>query len=341
MMHTMEIVFPITDEELFRDVEERLNLDVSRGVYKNTYYSPNGFREIRLIHYTLHTGLTYRAIEILLNPKLLLNPELLIQSTTVTEIPLITEPFDRELRTIFGNLSGVLPTFNHWNCKRIDYCVDVSTENVSEYIQLFHHSRTPNRHYTLHNEYDSSAYSTSRSLILNFYDKENETESRLENEHTTIRIEHLEEARNILRIEVQCRSSKINYIRRRAGFPNKHIEHFLSEQLAESILLTYFDRSIGLGDFYSLSYARRRVRQLVRQKRTQDNLIGMLRLVKDAGSVNSAKEQFMLTASKEVFNRRVKALRKLGINPVTIPSGWAMNQLPNPRQSLLDYFHPL
>ncbi|WP_019911542.1 hypothetical protein [Paenibacillus sp. HW567] len=341
MVHTMEIVFPITDEELFWDIEEWLNLDVSRGVYENTYYSPNGFREIRLIHYTLDTGLTYRAIEILLNPKLLLNPEMLIQSTTMAEIPLVPEAFDRRLRTIFGNLSEALPTFNHWNCKRIDLCTDLVIENVDEYTQLFQHSRTPNRHFTLHNEFVGSAYYTSRSLIVNIYNKENETEKRLKNEHTTIRIEHLEEARNILRIEIQCRGNKINYIKRKEGLPDKRIEHFLNAQLAESILLTYFDRSVGLGDFYSLSYARRRVRQLVRQKRTQDNLIGMLRLVKDAGSVDAAKEQFMLTASKEVFNRRVKALGNLGINPVTIPSDWGINQLPNPRQSLLDYFHPL
>ncbi|OMD43030.1 hypothetical protein [Paenibacillus odorifer] len=341
MVHTMEIVFSIADNELFWDLEEQLNLDVSRGSYKNTYYSPNGFREIRLIHHTLRAGSTYMAIEILLNPKLLLNPEALIQPTTLTEISLVAEPFDRELHRIFGSLSVALPTFNHWNCKRIDYCIDITTENVSEYVQLFQHSRMPNRHYTLHNEYEGSAYSTSRSLTLNYYDKEDETKSRIRNEHTTVQIEHLEEVRNILRIEVQCRGNKINYIKRKEGFPDKHIEHFLNAQLAELILLTYFDRSVGHGDFYSFTYARRRVRQSVLQKRTQDNLISMLQLVKDAGSVDAAKEQFLLTASKEVFNRRVNNLRKHGINPVTIPSDWDMNQLLNPRQRLFDYFHPL
>lgn len=342
MLHTMQITVSLPDEKQYNDIAKRLQLPVQRGKHTNTYYSNQGFREITLIHQTYRPGLIYRGIEIILNPKVMLHPNMIIQSTTADEIPLIADVFDEKLQLIFGGYRRYLPSFNQWICKRIDYCADVITEHVSDYIRLFQRAKVPNRHFEAKNKLQGSAYAICGSMTLNFYNKQDELmKRRMNKKDTRITDEHIHAADDMLRIEIQCERNKTNYMKQREGFSNKWIEHFLDPELAQATILNYYDKSIGSGDFYSLYEARKIINRAELRQNSKQSLLRTLELISQARRMDTARKQFMegvilegnghWQGSGETFDRNVKKLRLLGINPVTIPRSWGIHHLPNVR----------
>lgn len=347
MLHTMQITVSLPDEKQYNDIAKRLQLPVQRGKHSTEKYSHHGFREITMIHQIYRPGMVYRGIEIILNPKVMLHPDMLIQSITADEVPLIADVFDEKLQLIFGGYHRYLPSFNHWICKRIDYCADVITEHVSDYIRLFQRSKIPNRHFEAKNKFEGSAYAICSSMILNFYNKQDELMKR-RMKNTRITEEHVRAAEGMLRIEVQCERNKTNYIKQREGFSNKWIEHFLNPQLAQSIILNYYDKSIGSGDFYSLYEARKIINRSEIPQNSKQSLLSTLDLISQARKVDTARKQFMegivlegkgrFQGSGVTFDRNVKKLRSLGINPVTIPRSWGIHHLPNIRPLIIGSF---
>ncbi|MEK4205013.1 hypothetical protein [Paenibacillus sp. FSL R10-2788] len=275
--------------------------------------------------------MTYRGLEIRLNPQVLLSPDRIIQSTTASEVSKIPDMFTIQLRNLLGTLSDHLPQFNDWICKRIDYCVDIRTEHVSDYIRLFQRSKVPNRFFQAKNKLNGSAYAKSGSVTLNFYDKEDELRNRISKSDTRIKEQHLEEAHHLLRIEVQG------------------VYNFLHAPIAEELLLGYYDKSIGAGDFYSLYEARKIIQQANIQERTKEAARQTLELIAQVRSVDGARKQFMdgvvleqsgfMQGSSVTFSRSVKLLRELGINPITIPRGWKIHHLPNLREHIVQILH--
>lgn len=349
MLHTMLITASLPDEKQYNDIAKRLQLPVQRGKHTNTHYSNKGFREIMLIHQTYRPGLTYRGIEIRLNPKVLLNPNMLIQSTTVDEVPLIAARFNEQLQIIFGGFHRYLPSFNQWICKRIDYCADVITEHVSDYIRLFQRAKVPNRHFEAKNKLEGSAYAMCSSMTLNFYNKQDELiKRRTVRNDTRITDEHIRAAEGILRVEVQCERNKTNYMKQREGFSNKCVEHFLDPRLAKETILNYYDKTIGSGDFYSLYEARKIINRARIRQDSKQALYETLDLVSQVRRMDAARKQYMegvilegkgpLQGSGETFDRNVKKLRSLGINPVTIPRSWGIHHLPSIRALITGSF---
>ncbi len=142
---------------------------------------------------------------------------------------------------------------------------------------------------------------------------------------------------DIIRFEVQCKPRKIidlnrhikdnNYLR-----INKY-DDFLSPAMCEKIIKYYFTRTIGLGDWYSLSYARQMIQLNHFNQNKEYRLIDALDAVNQCRGVSKAKKAIEQspTASKDIrkFNDSLRELNKLGINPVTIPVSWGINHLPN------------
>ncbi|WP_058303747.1 phage/plasmid replication domain-containing protein [Gorillibacterium timonense] len=347
MLHTMLLTTPVSDPQCFRAIAEQLELPTIAGKHTCTYYSRIGFREISLVHHHGETGRTYRGLEIRLNPQVLLNPHNIIQSTLCTEISRIAESFDNEIHIIFGRTASLLPGFDHWTCKRIDYCVDISSEHVDEYIRLFQRSAVPNRYFEAKNKLSGSAYAKSGSVTINFYNKQDELAKRMQHQDTRITKEHLDTAQNLLRLEIQCLRDKTNYIKQREGFESKKVQHFLNPLLAEKLLVGYYDKSIGCGDFYSLYEARKRIKETDLQDRTKQTMYDILNLVAQARNVETARKQYeqgisiegrFIQGSRTSFQRGLQRLRSIGINPVTIPRSWRIHHLPSLREQLVRGF---
>lgn len=344
MLHTMLLATPLT-RELHDELSVHFGLSAKTERRTTIFHSNNGFREITLVHVERNRFI-YRGIEIILNPKMLLDRQRgVVHSTSTVEVPQIADAFNWVLPNIFGKFSWQLPEFSGWACKRIDYCVDITTEHVSEYVRLFQRCKLPNHHYKGENKLKGSAYFRSGSVNVNFYDKWDELSKRLYTEHTTVTEEHVAEAKNILRFEIQCLRGKTNYIKKQEEFEDKSIEHFLDPKLAERLVLGYYDKTIGSEEFYSLYEAEKIIGMAELQERTKEVLINTVKLIAQARGVDKARKQFAkgifldgvgrIKGSKETFNRNLKKLRCLNVNSVTIPRNWKIHHLSNLRDALV------
>jgi hypothetical protein len=335
--------------QLLEEIAEKLNLDIKKKKNTSTFYSKQGFREISLIMVRIPARrIVYCAVEIKLNPKVMLEQKESIHVTNWSEITRVPDIFNHRLAVILGyRIAQELPEFNCWKCKRIDYAIDITNDNVKEYINLFQRVKAPNIYFKTINTREGSAYTVSKSARINFYDKKDEISKRIEDEYTNVLESDLDEAENILRFEVQCNKGKINSIKAKNNFTNKDISNFLNSCIGEDIILSYYDRTIGDGDFYCLREAEKIIKnQQELSQRTQNVLVKTLKLIAQARDVNKAKKQFVegvklkntnikLKGTNRTFNNHIRQIQELNINPVTIPRKWGISRLINLRQFIL------
>lgn len=92
-------------------------------------------------------------------------------------------------------------------------------------------------------------------------------------------------------------------------------------------ILTYYEKTIGIEDYYSLSEARILIYNSKYSRDTKELMIDVIKLITKKRSVWKAR------ASDEIdeddFKKAIKKLKKLGINPVTIPNHLRISHLPN------------
>lgn len=218
-----------------------------------------------------------------------------------------------------------LPRLEHWILNRIDYAVNINTPYVEEYIKLFQRADKPRLFKELYcsksktrKQLDGSFYLFNDSVAINFYNKENERLSQNFNK---------DGAKDLLRLEIQCKKPKTNTIKAKNKFDSRHLEHYLSEQISHQQLEYYYNKTIGTGDYYKLSEAIRIVQDSNSTIKTKEKLINVLRLINKHRSIWRAREESQYNSS--CFNRYLKKIRVLGVNPVTIPSRWGVNILKN------------
>ncbi|MGH0601585.1 hypothetical protein ACQVQ5_29260 [Bacillus mycoides] len=87
-------------------------------------------------------------------------------------------------------------------------------------------------------------------------------------------------------------------------------------------------QSIGIGNYYTLTKAKEIIR--VAQNHTnkqKQRMITVLDLVSQKKYVWKARNESNICPKK--FDKTLKHLAELGINPVTIPSRWKIQFLPN------------
>ena len=216
-----------------------------------------------------------------------------------------------------------LPRLENWIVNRIDYAVNINTPYVEEYIKLFQRADKPRGFKELYckksktrKQRDGSFYLFNDSVSINFYNKEHERLSQNFNK---------DGAKDLLRLEVQCKKPKTNTIKCKNGFESRHLEHYLSNEISNQQLEYYYNKTIGTGDYYKLSEAIRIVQESNFTIKTKDKLINVLRLISTHRSIWRAREESQYNSS--CFNRYLKQIRELGVNPVTIPTRWGINKL--------------
>lgn len=280
-----------------------------------------GFTEIVLIKKYTDSKYTQPILQltIQLNPTKLLNRDI-VKLTKEADLQEVEQKFNEVLEQIHLDLN----TFFHWTLNRIDYCINIKTPYVKEYIKLFQRCSLP---YRFSIPYDKKAkvrkhkegslYIFNNSTIINFYNKE------LERFNNTGKI--LESAKDILRLEIQCKKGKTDYMKYKYNFDIKYLGYFTSEELSIKTISTYFDKIIGKGDYYKLDKARAIINSSGYTKATKDKLINVLELINKHKSIDKARENS--NYSKDSFNRYIKKIRELNINPITIPRRWTIDCL--------------
>lgn len=313
-------------DEIYKSLEiisknNGVNLYKSNVGYITHALKDKGFTEIVLSKYKINNKYKhdYMQLTIQLNPTKLLNRDI-VELTKEEDLHEVSEKFNKIKEQIHLDLK---PLFS-WTLNRIDYCINIKTPYVKEYIKLFQRCSLP---YRFNIPYDKKAkvrkhkegsfYIFNNSTIINFYDKE------LERFNNTGKI--LESAKDILRLEIQCKKGKTDYIKYKYNFDIKYLGYFTSEELSLNIISSYFDKIIGKGNYYKLDKARDIINSSKHTKSTKDKLINVLELINKHKSIDKARENS--NYSKDSFNRYIKKIRELNINPITIPRRWEIDIL--------------
>lgn len=302
------------------------------GVYKTHYLQDIGFNEIvlRKIYTKPKYKRPYMQIEILFNPKKLISNNN-IKITKNKDIVTIANKFNE----IIKRLDTDLPDFYYWTLKRIDYATYINTQYVKEYIELFQRGDKPSNYFKEQYDVNSkrrkqkkgSFYLNSKSVGINFYDKEKERKDN--KEKYNVSDQDIFNSKNILRIEVQLNKSKTDYLKYKYKFETKELHNYLTLEESRKQIIYYYEKCIKQGDYYRLDKAKKLVdnhKELT--TRTKNNLKNILDLINKCRSIYKAKKEFIGT--KETFNNYLKQLDKLCINPVTIPERWGIPKLDNP-----------
>ncbi|MGL5149847.1 MAG: hypothetical protein ACRC7N_04635, partial [Clostridium sp.] len=235
------------------------------------------------------------------------------------------EEFKQRFNDLIKTIHLDLPRAELWIVNRIDYAINIKTPYVEEYIELFQRADKPKCFKELYctkskrrKQLEGSFYLISGSVNINFYDKESQGMKKNLN---------IDGAKNLLRLEIQCKKPKINALQDRKGFKSNHLGSYLNRELSNEIIEYYYNKTIGSEDYYKLLEAITIVKESKSTTKTKEKLIKVLRAINKHRSIYKARKK--CDYNEVNFNRYLKQLRALGINPVTIPTRWKMGILDN------------
>jgi hypothetical protein len=110
--------------------------------------------------------------------------------------------------------------------------------------------------------------------------------------------------------------------------------HLLSDTFAREMVISYFDRVIMRGDYYTHREAVERVKARRFRGGKEERLIDALNLISQQRSVHGAKEALRHEGGDLTrFNQALHELANAGINPVTIPKSFGIRHIPNPLEA--------
>ena len=246
--------------------------------------------------------------------ELFVNPAKVVGRNNVLEIyePHMFWDFYEKFNGFICQYGIPLPSLEEWIAYRIDYTRDIHTEHVDLYIKLFQKadlnrykfSTDKNNNQTRYRP--GSLYCKCKNHTINFYDKANEIENSGGSE------EAIAQAKDTLRIEVQCKKSKLDYIKRKYDLPDKGIANFLLRyDIATDVLTYYVGRLLGIGDYYKKNRAITMIKNSNLQKKTKDTMIA---IIKDTSSQYSGIDKI----KGKYDNLCKQQFKKLGMNLVSI-----------------------
>ena len=324
------------------------------NIYNCIYFRNLGFTNIKL-RTSIIKGYRINQIEIRLNPEIMLNGSK-IELFNPNSIKKIESSFDDTVQKIHSNL----PTLQQWTVQRIDYAIQIYTIYSMYLVQLFNRGDKPSKKYSVgvyskkdfrNVQMQGSLYMRNKSVTINFYDKKDEQENAYMWGNSNK--QDIMDSQNLLRFEVQCKRYKTNSLKQKYNFSSKCLSHFLCEYMAKNLILHYYNEIIGPGDYYKLNEAEKIINSSDYRNSTKENCINMLKLISDSRSIWKAREDFVkgkvikntdiyVQGSLATYQRRLKQIRNLNINPVAIPKDYIkfpMRMIENPIKQIEDAFN--
>ncbi|WP_091154657.1 hypothetical protein [Paenibacillus sp. 453mf] len=170
--------------------------------------------------------------------------------------------------------------------------------------------------------YKNSLRLENKSITINFYNKSFQIAEVFGDDFP-----EGQEAEDIIRLEVQCKKRKLNNLKGYYSIEGRSLLEFSSEELSVKVLLSYYEKTVGYEDYYTLQEARFIIGESDYKWKVRQRMIEVLELINQKRSIWKARDEY--EDGKKRFNEALKQIKKTGINPVTIPAGWKFPQLPN------------
>lgn len=288
-------------------------------------------------------GINYCAIEVVINPMRLLSNDYL-QLTEMKHYNAIKKEWRRAFNGIKKAFESCRDNRGHqfrlhildaYKAKRIDFARNIRTIHADSYMELLRRSNIPEG-FVLYEQYSTTSkrkmppsgsfyiYKKGKkkthaepTITVNIYNKSRQLENADLPQNSNVS--------HTLRFEVQCRYGKVYRLKRNNGDENDLIS-FLEESVSANVLEHYFKKTVGSGDYYSLTKAKEIVENHPFKKSTKFALLETLDLVSQKRGIWKAKNVIL---DQEQFEIQLKKLHDIGVNPVTIPKAWGIDYLPS------------
>lgn len=266
-------------------------------------------------------------IDARVNPSKVIYREKSIDIYKPSDYSLFQDRFNHEIKSY--NLP-FLPPLDGWKAHRVDFTYNIHTPNVKEYIRLMH--KADLRGFTIKKDQHGhramkagSLYINNSAVTLNFYDKQDEMQkAEGGTRHTP---EEIQEAKDILRIEVQAGRDKLSGIKRKQEFTTKQISEFMtSPEAAEKLVIDYATKVLGNATYRKKPAAITIINHSKKQKRTKEQLIAALEAVsKPYKRIDEVRQEH---PDLEI-DKTKKILRDLDINLATLDKNTKVRELPS------------
>ncbi len=294
-----------------------------------------GFEEIRLRN---NWRYGYQAIEILLRPKLLVEAGNYNDVTHLHEFVTARRNFNYLIRDTIGL---DVPDLFDWKVKRIDDAIDLKMNEqlLSKYMFLFKKGNLANYmcnqdSLKYFNE-ENNVYIICKNFRINWYDRYATQCSK--QEKTKKKFNNLEQLRGVFRLETQ-NSDVQDYMKSK----DNSVLNFLKLERSQKRIMYFYDLIVGSGTYYTYDQGVKIIEKVEPQNKKM-LLRGIYKLINQEGSIWKARLKYVAMKpdakkAADDFSKRLNQLRKLGMNPVALPSEWGVETLPNLRSNIVNYF---
>lgn len=296
----------------------------NRKRYSEIYYSYTGLMylgiiEVRIFKRSFYCEKSFVEMKIRLNR--LYESGYCWEVIRYENIKKALENLQRYMKIINGYATrNILPNLNRWHVKRVDYAIDVKCDNKEEVYQIFKAAFEPTG--LKKKDYPTSCYMVGKGVNINFYDKS----AQLENSG----VFHLDSERNVFRFEVQVKKIKIYEVGRKLGAYT--LKMFCTQEAFKQIYARYYEKTLGLLDFYSFRCAIKRIEERVCSTKRKNYLLAHIKTIQKMGyfywySINTKAQK----------NRFKKSMAELGMSWIMFESD-SVDTIENKVTKILDEF---
>lgn len=310
----------------------------------------------RIIQNASGQCLSKRMIEAIINPRTLLENNY-IAAATEADLNDVEAIFDERANEI----SELLGCFKNYTINRVDYCMNIDLEELDfpcttqQLMQLIKKGNIP-PYFSERKEYSAtghryvtdsnSFYLISSAVIINFYLKYPQQTEKHPN------YLYRDKSENVIRFEVQCRNKKLNellnsmpelqpiaeqipdYEKIKGKIP---IVPMLSNEISRSVVTDYFNKVVGTGHYMTYKCACAAIDSQPFEEKTKQRLKRTLDFIKSCNGIAKTREKILEGYDPQLysdtiiqFNKSLRKLNKLMINPVVIPESWGIKMIRNP-----------
>lgn len=336
---------------------KRFPLSNNKGwqyIYKNN----KGIRWL-LLSSRQKNGFIIQGVMAVINPKALIG-EGYITAAQEDDLEKVEKIFNNEA----AKISPLLLNLGQCSLNRADPCLNIDLKELGfpctpeQMMSLIKQGNVP-RHYKERKEdYDVkqhrkvtdqySFYLENKSCVINYYwkyPKQNE-------KHPNFLFR--ESSRNVIRLEVQCKYLKLyalsKNISQESRFcmsgedmsleelyervvndvkdPSIPMDVILSGKVCDNIIRKHFHKVLRKGDYFTFDGARSIVESYNFRQEKEDRILDTLELVNESHGIANAKAKLNRLDLND-FNRSLKDLDEMLVNPVTIPRRWNIKHISN------------
>ena len=283
---------------------------------------------------TEHISYINYVIDARVNPSKVIYREKSIDIYKPSDYEIFQQCFNHEIKSY--NLP-FLPPLDGWKAHRVDFTYNISTPHVKEYIRLMH--KADLRGFTIKMDQHGhrsmkagSLYINNSAVTLNFYDKQDEMQkAEGGTRHTP---EEIQEAKDILRIEVQASRDKLSGIKRKQEFTTKQITEFMKDpEAAEDLVIGYAEKVLGSATYRKKPAAITLINHSKKHQQTKEQLIAAIEAVsKPYKRVDEVRQEH----PELEIDKCKKILRSMDVNIVTLDKNTKVKELPSILSLLLD-----